>query len=304
VIPVRHGGSCLAEAVASACGARPPPGKREVLVVGAGDRPAVADPLPAGARYVSDPRGSFSARLNLAVDAARGRVLAFVDDDCAVPPDHFERLVAIFDRDPDSALIGGRDELAEGASAFDHALDHFLNSRLGARGFRRPERSDSPAYAPKLWNMAIRREAAEQLARPRRDGPPALFDETLTVHQDVELADRARRAGLAVRHEPELVVAHRRETTLGKTARRNFRMGATCRRRGLQRRPHRLAVLATALLPLLLLIAVAAGIAALLRRRSPRVAALVPVVVVSIVASRAAGYVLPNRAAGDSNSRR
>jgi len=51
-------------------------------------------------------RGSSNAR-NAGMKLARGDVLAFFDDDCTVPSDWLELVVAAFTRHPDAALVCG-----------------------------------------------------------------------------------------------------------------------------------------------------------------------------------------------------
>jgi GT2 family glycosyltransferase len=235
VVPVAHGGTLLAKALTSLARLDTAPEEVEVLVAGSIAEPEARDTVERLARdgrcrQVDDSDDALSVRLNRAAAAARGRVLVFLDDDCTAPPDWLSVLGEILAERPDAGIVGGRDELAGTDRAFDVALDHVLTSPLALGLFRR--RGDPP---PKLWNMAVPREAAEAVRA--RDG--FLFRESLDVHQDVDLSERIRRTGRAVVHAPGWIVHHRRETTLRSCLARNRRMARAGRRHGLQRRAQR-----------------------------------------------------------------
>jgi hypothetical protein len=160
--------------------------------------------------------------------------------------------------------------------------------------------------------MAVHRPAAEAVAL---DGG-RLFDELLSVHEDVDLADRIERAGGRIVFAPAMRVIHRRETTYPSVLRRNFAMAGVCRAKGLHRATHLLA--ATGLLTVLVLVTLApwvpavrlplgmlltayaapllaVGIGAACRCRRPALLVLVPFLAASLHAARALGYVNPCR---------
>ncbi len=243
VVPVCHGGRFLREMLESARRLRYAPGGFELLVAGAtGDgqsRTRVEECRAAGleAAYVAVASANRAVRLNAACAVARGSILAFTDDDCVLPVDWLSKLEGAFARTPSAALVGGADRRMAACGGMDMALDVVLNSFLGTGGCRRGG-GGVGEYHPKLWNMAIRREVALQVAPGRKQGRPLLFDESLDVHEDVELAHRVRRAGHSIVHGPEIVVGHYRDTCFGSFLARNFRMARVARRLGVHRLPH------------------------------------------------------------------
>ena len=100
----------------------------------------------------------------------------------------------------------------------------------------------------------------------RRGNRAQVFDETLAVHEDVELSDRVERLGKVLVFATQVRVVHRRETTFLETVRRDFDMARTCRALGIHRLPHRIlmaAVLTVIVLALLIPLFPACGLALL-----------------------------------------
>jgi|SRR5579863_1163268 len=59
-------------------------------------------------RTAFEPRQGLSYGLNTGIGLARGKIIAFTDDDMRVADDYVARIKAAFDRYPDAAFIGGR----------------------------------------------------------------------------------------------------------------------------------------------------------------------------------------------------
>lgn len=246
IIPVCHGGALLRDALASV--RRLKARRAEVLVVGADDDAVARGCVDGSAacdgiemRYLScgpaDPP-TRSAMLNAAWREARGRVLAFTDDDCVLPPDWLAGLAAGLEGGARAGIVGGPDAGAAGG-AFDAALDWVLQSLAARVGFRGGARAGMGKYYPRLWNMAVPSDVARAVAIRADGAPPQLFDESLAVHEDVELADRIERSGRRIAFAPAARVMHARDTTFGALLRRNFGMARACRRLGVHRMAHR-----------------------------------------------------------------
>ena len=283
ILPVCHGGGFLAAALDSIRKLDYPPERFEVIVKEGANR---------------------SAALNAACAEARGKWLAFADDDCVLPPDWLKVLCGVMARDPQAGMIGGVDELVTDGSAFDLALDTVLNSFWGTGGLRRGAGLRAGRYYPRLWNMAIARGAIAP-------GLPRVFDERLDVHEDVELAERIRAAGRKIVFAPDWRIGHRRDTSFTSFVRRNYGMARVAGQRGIHRLPHSVlaafaaglpllvlgAGFVTPLRPVLMITAVCYGAVLLLcaaqgfaRARSAKVLAIIPALLVSCHFARGAGY--------------
>ena len=200
----------------------PPPGGFEVVVASAspGDCP---DPGGRGldVTVLPGPDSGRPEARNTAVAASRGRLLAFIDDDCIPDRAWLVELVGALDERPD-ALIGGRIEnglpanvWAEAAQvALEVAWEHFE---------RHPE--DAAAFFG-TNNLAMARTTFDAAGG---------FDEAL-VHaaEDRDLSDRARRRGHPLVHSHRAVIFHEHDLDLRRLVRQQASYGrgaATFRRR-------------------------------------------------------------------------
>jgi|GEM_PF-3046610 len=247
VIPVCHGGLYLRAALDSILALEYPGDRMELLVTGLATdedtHQAVAQTAaaaPFAVRYIPCSQPNRAAQLNLACAKASGRLLAFTDDDCILPPDWLRAIETAISAKLDIGAVGGRDDvLAE--SAFDLALDWVLNSLVGGGRYRLGQvGSRGAGYYPKLWNMAVPREVAESVALPACNDIPGVFDDSLPAHEDVELMHRIEASDRKLVYVPSIRVSHSRDTTFLSFERRNFRMARVCRREGLHRFPHRI----------------------------------------------------------------
>ncbi|MGD2174580.1 MAG: glycosyltransferase, partial [Candidatus Brocadiaceae bacterium] len=319
-LPVVHGGTFLQRAVASAQQLDYRADRYEVIVAGPpgddGSRRVVEDAL-AGAgceiRYVQSAAPGRAAQLNAACATARGRMLAFSDDDCTFPRDWLSELKQAVVANAEAAVIGGTDR-PSGEAVFDVALDWVLDSFAGSGGGRDARRHGVTKYYPRLWNMALSRSMASMLGAQRGGNPPAVFDETLQVHEDVDVVQRAEALGGVVRFAPDVCVVHARDTTFWGAVSRNFLMARAARTLGV----HRLAqsflslalivalglgaaalfvpplrVAALALFGLYLMYLMANGVLAFREKRVPSMFVAVPVLLAALHAARAAGYLFP-----------
>jgi GT2 family glycosyltransferase len=321
VIPVCHGGRFLGELLQSALHLDFPPESFEFLVaVNADDvqsrnmieRISAAAPF----RVLRVPCASSNKahRLNIACARARGRILAFADDDCVLPADWLERIAGVVEGEKNVGAVGGRD-CSRATSSFDLALDWVLNSFVGTGGCRFGGGGWTGRFYPRLWNMAVPREIALAVSYLREDGSREVFDESLAVHEDVELMERIDRLGKRILYSPDLQVSHHRDTTYFSFLSRNFHMARICRREGVHRFAQRvlaaavvgvgvLAAAAAVWHPARKVLAAAAGFyaallifsaaAAAFAKRSPEAGVWVPAMLLGVHFARGVGYVLPS----------
>ena len=235
ILPVFHGGRFLAETLRSLKALERPAGSFEVLVGGRQDdeesRRIIAGEAASAAfsiRFIPAPADQKAALLNAACREARGRYWIFTDDDCLFFPDWLNQYAAAFDQDPSAGMIGGPDVLEEGASGFDRALDYVLHSPLVTGRFSLPGSLNLVKYYPKLFNMGVSRRAAAGVARAGDNGSLGVFDESLRVHEEVDLAKRIESSGLGLVFSPMIRVKHFRNTNWLDFLKRNFQLGRTC----------------------------------------------------------------------------
>jgi GT2 family glycosyltransferase len=194
----------------------------EVLVVAhAEDQPSVefvgrrAEEWPALRLATVDRDGSVAA-LNRGLAAARGEIVAIIDDDAVAHPDWLERMATGFDGDERIAAVGGRDVIV-----VDGQIIGARRRRLVGR------RSRAPAVGRIQWfgrmianhhlgaggprdvdvlkgvNMGVRRAAVIGHGYDER-----LRGKGAVVHTELSICLPLRRRRLRVVYDPAIVVNH------------------------------------------------------------------------------------------------
>ena len=162
-------------------------------------------------RYVFEPQQGKSRALNAGVRAARGRLLAFTDDDVRVDPDWLPNLLRTFD-EFDCAGVGGRvvaDWQCEPPAWLSGGCPRWLQVSLALFDFGdRPVPLVYPE-APFGNNMAFRRDALERHGTFRTDLGPGSGG--IIGGEDTELGQRMMRAGETLFYQPAATVHHRVE---------------------------------------------------------------------------------------------
>lgn len=161
----------------------------EIIVVAATNAPAGLD--ASDVRWVSVgalfPPGGMR---NRGAAAAKGTVLAFIDDDCLPPPNWLEHMNMVLEEEPTRAAVGCRVVSKDPGYWNDCADVALFWSYLGRTAAVRHLGSAA---------LMIRRDAFREVGG---------FDETLRASEDWELGLRLLAAGWHSWFEPSLQVAH------------------------------------------------------------------------------------------------
>lgn len=213
----------------------------EVIVVDDGSREPV-EPVVAPLRQrlqlelVRQSGSGPAAARNLGVANARGRFLAFTDDDCRPAPEWLDRLAARLIAAPD-VVVGGRtvnalsgDLCAEASQALVGYLYEYFNRGPEARWFLATN------------NLALARETFRSVGGFDPSFPGA-------AGEDRDFCDRLRRGGHAMAFAPDAVVLHAHPSSLtrfwaqhvgyGRGARRYWRLQRAHSGQGLRVEPLR-----------------------------------------------------------------
>jgi GT2 family glycosyltransferase len=200
----------------------------EVVVISDGvDPPTQAVAERHGVRLVAlpQPRGLNAAR-NTAVEATRGQLIAFIDDDVFAPPGWLQALLRGVRSAPGHDVFGGpiRARLEGGGPR--------ACGREGAPittlDYGRDDRDVAVVYGA---NMAIRRDAFDRVG---------MFDETLQGRGDEdEWERRYLAAGGRIRYVADAGLEHRRaaaDATVRALSRAGYHLGQTARRNDVRQR--------------------------------------------------------------------
>lgn len=277
--------ACLGSVVASEF----PPGPFEVLVVddGSSDRLEwqVEPPsAPVDVAWIRLPenRGPAEAR-NAGAHAARGRCLAFIDDDCVADPAWLARLFASSVANA-GAAVGGRVIDGSGGSLYcaaDQAILDVVYAHYNA----------DPSHARFLStaNLAVPADAFRDTGG---------FDPAHRTSEDREFCARWRAAGLRMVYAADATVVHAATSSLRRFWRRHFAFGEGAyrfRSRHARSPDNRIRLEPSGFYCRLVLAPFAAG-------PSPKAAALSGSILLSQFAS-ALGFLAARRAAHTSNGR-
>jgi len=186
----------------------------EIVVVDDGSEPPAIAAGPGVTMLHQQHQGPATAR-NLGAARARGRYLAFTDDDCVVAPNWLEALQARLERSPD-ALIGGQvvnGEPDNWAAVFNQDLQDVLG---------RLTEGTARWYLPSN-NLCVSAAGFKSIGG---------FDESfpLAAGEDRELCERWRRQGAEIVYEPAALVKHHHRQDLREFWAMHKRYGAAARR--------------------------------------------------------------------------
>ncbi len=249
VMPVRNEERYLADSVRHVLGQDYQGELELILAVGPSkDRTAeLASQIAAADRRVSvvdNPTGGRSAAVNIAVRAARHRVIVRVDGHAMLPDGYIGTAVATL-RDTGAVNVGGI-MAAEGVTPFQRAVAWAMTSPFGV-GAARFHTGGEAGPADTAYLGVFRREAIEQVGG---------YNEQFQIAEDWELNHRIRQAGGLVWFQPALRVTYRPRTTVAELGLQYFRYG---RWRRVVARQHAGTINLRYLAPPLAVTAVAAG---------------------------------------------
>ncbi len=159
-----------------------------------------AGELSGRVRYQRMSKSGLSRAYNLAIASTTGPIIAFTDDDCLVPSDWIEKIVAGFQEERDGELMYG-----QVVPAYPENGGDLLTPLLRIEKPERLDRANGFRVFGMGANFAARRSLFERAGT---------FDEVLggggplKSSQDFDLAYRAYRHNAAILLRPDVIVRH------------------------------------------------------------------------------------------------
>lgn len=157
-------------------------------------------------RYAAEPAPGLSNARNRGVALARGRIVAFLDDDAAAAPDWAENLLAAFKAFPRAGCVGGRivaDWLAPPPAWLDRELQGWLSIVDWGGAPREARRGEWLAGCNIAYDRNALMEAGGFPSALGRKGAGLLSNEEVFVNE------KLKSAGRGVVYAPHAVVHHK-----------------------------------------------------------------------------------------------
>lgn len=140
---------------------------------------------------------------NYGMERADGEYFVFVDSDCVLPPDYFEKLSRSLDEAP-ADCFGGPDAAHASFTTTQKAINFSMTSFLTTGGIRGGKVS-LEKFVPRTFNMGFSRRVFERVGGFRE-----MFSE------DIDMSTRIRQAGFSITLFPEVSVYHKRRVDFRK----------------------------------------------------------------------------------------
>ncbi len=156
-----------------------------------------AETAPIATNLIHETKPGLANARNSGMDAAKGKILAFTDDDCEIFPDYFSALSTLFAADEEPVMRGGRIELGDSRD-----LPITIKTELEPILMTPYHHSGGFIHGA---NMAFTRALADRIG---------LFDTRFGAGtpfrsgEDTDYVHRAFNAGIRVEYLPEFAVKH------------------------------------------------------------------------------------------------
>ncbi|MFL3013441.1 MAG: glycosyltransferase [Candidatus Neomarinimicrobiota bacterium] len=158
--------------------------------------------------------GPGSAR-NSGVKSSNGELIVFIDSDCEADVDWLQNIYRSY-KNNDFDAFGGPDQAKKSFLPIQRAINFSMTSFLTTGGMRGHNKNMVAKFYPRSHNMGVKKE---------------LFDKvggfgSLRHGQDIELSNRIIKENAKVKLLENVIVYHRRRTTLMQFFRQVFNWGA------------------------------------------------------------------------------
>jgi GT2 family glycosyltransferase len=162
-----------------------------------------------------------SRNRNIGAKKARGKIIAFLDDDAVVDSDLLGRAKEFFDKHKETGIAGGPQLTPEDDKFFAKACGEVFSSYFGAF-------SMSNRYKKGKLNLNADENSltsANMFVRAKDFKKIGGFNEELFPGEDPEFLARAKLKGINIAYSPEIIIYHRRRSNLSGFTKQFFNYG-------------------------------------------------------------------------------
>lgn len=161
-----------------------------------------------------------SENRNLGARQAKGEILAFLDDDAAIPVGYLREAEKFFEKYPDVDIVGGPQLTSKEEQGFSRFSWYALSSIFGAwkvsnRYAVRRTRFNVDETAVSSANLLCKKRVMESIS----------FDTGLFPGEDPKFIADAAKAGFNIAYYPSIFLYHRRRPTLTRLMQQIFTYG-------------------------------------------------------------------------------
>lgn len=159
--------------------------------------------------YVHEPKLGLSVARNAGAQAAKGQILAYLDDDAEATDRWLRSLYQIYEQNPKVAIAGGKVTLLwpQDVATPPHWLSNALAGNLGAYDLGdQITYITNPNLTPRGLNYSIRKTFLEQIGG--FDTNLGRVGQNLLSNEELHMTQLALKQGYQVVYTPEALVAH------------------------------------------------------------------------------------------------
>jgi cellulose synthase/poly-beta-1,6-N-acetylglucosamine synthase-like glycosyltransferase len=140
---------------------------------------------------------------NLGCEKSKGDYVVFIDSDCIVPADYFNKIDNFLKNNPEVDAFGGPDAADSSFSPFQKAVNYAMTSMLTTGGIR-GKKKHVGKFQLRGFNMGMHRDAFFKVGGYSG----------MQVAEDIDLSMRLIKAGYKTALIPEAFVYHRRKASI------------------------------------------------------------------------------------------
>ena len=163
-----------------------------------------------------------SENRNRGIEKAKGNFIVFLDDDAFIEKDYLKKIEKFFKEYPNTDFVGGPQLTPKkGENFFARLSGIVLTSNFGAFKVNKRYLQNSKVYEAEQTDLTSANFCVKKNVFEKISG----FDKTLYPGEDPELINRAKKQGMKIYYNPEMIIFHKRRNNFSKYMLQIFKYG-------------------------------------------------------------------------------